>query len=189
MYLWSFNRKSIYFFFSLFIIVFMSLLYFFLYLKLSSLSKIEIINQSLFNIINTINLFSYTITPTIIVVFFLLTGKLVINIFSENCTLKELFIVISFSLIPILIYIWFYTICLYVYIDNSLINSISDLSNLKFIFGIKFSIFSSINSLLWAVTYATMTILYFFKLKISLICSLVSVFVPTSLVYLAKNIL
>lgn len=150
-----------------------------LQMKILSVNEIP----SAYKVMFKLNSVVATLIPLLICLFVFITSKFVMcDFFEKKLHLPSYFCAICFSLIPFLLYEYFFWFNLISYAGNATLSAPEDFLNMKYAFGLTLEDFNIINTCCWGYIYLHLTI-YLIQKKYPLhIASLTTLF-PSALVY------
>lgn len=127
--------------------------------------------------------------PIVASVFFLISVNLMIFIVDIDTKKKQDYKIdvkdkIGYSFIPLLIFLLFYCVNLYVFSKN--INNYSNIQDMKFVFGLTFQDFKLASYVSWIMIYVILFILFYVDEEISIIKSALIVVLPSFVLYIFK---
>ena len=137
-----------------------------------------------YKIIFKINNITALFIPILICSFLFITSKYMLcDVFDKQIDLQAFFCAICFSLIPLLLYDYFFWFNLIEYAATAKLSTVTDFLNLKYAFGITLKDFDLINTCCWIYLYIHLAV-YFIKRKISIYVTLMSILLPSTVVFL-----
>ena len=149
------------------------------YLQFASLQANEL--PFSYNIISGISSSLAALTPLVVFVFLYVTIETMMNIvFEEHIKALDLYSILGFSFLPMLLYECFFWYNLIIYGKQTIEYSTEGINNMKFLFGLEQRDMSYINTCCWIALYMIIIFYFFFKGK-SMWKTLVSVLLPTAL--------
>ena len=170
------------------IIILISTLFLLVSIEANELQKQISGSSGFLNFLYSTNNFVAFLIPILVFTFFIITTKFMFLILDIEPGENSIHHLISYSFVPLLIFMLFYLTNLIFFQKERTIESIEDVQKIEFIFNLKFEDFKIISLMGWSLVYILLIVQLIQKMKVSIGNSILIVLLPSIIVLLLKYI-
>ena len=161
------------------IVLLISTLFLLVSIEANELQKQISGSSGFLNFLYSTNNFVAFLIPILAYAFFIITTKFMFLIFDVEPSEISVHYIVSYSFIPLLIFMLFYLANLIFFQKEMIIESIEDVQRIEFIFNLKFEDFKIISLIGWLMVYVLLIIQLIKNMKISIGNSILIALLPS----------